>query len=210
MSLPQFECPGGPRVCPPVCPPASAQAHDPCCRPHQRRRRPGHECRHPGRGAHRSLPRRRDDRRAAWLHRTIAGTSCSGVRAMSAASSTAAARCCGTSHSAAFMEEAGQSAAIERLHARDITGLIVIGGNGSQAGAYALCRRGVAAVGVASTIDNDLAGSDIWRGWPASQAAPRRSSSRRPTRRPGRSPSGSRKRTHAARATPSWWWPRAP
>ena len=44
---------------------------------------------------------------------------------------------------------------------REIAGLVVIGGNGSQAGAHALARRGVRVVGVASTIDNDLVGSDI-------------------------------------------------
>lgn len=42
-----------------------------------------------------------------------------------------------------------------------IDAVIVIGGNGSQAGALSLARRGVAVVGVASTIDNDLYGSDI-------------------------------------------------
>jgi 6-phosphofructokinase 1 len=37
----------------------------------------------------------------------------------------------------------------------------VIGGNGSQAGAAALSREGVPVVGVASTIDNDVAGTDV-------------------------------------------------
>jgi 6-phosphofructokinase 1 len=39
--------------------------------------------------------------------------------------------------------------------------LIAIGGNGSQTGAYALSQLGFPVVGVASTIDNDLYGSDI-------------------------------------------------
>jgi 6-phosphofructokinase 1 len=47
------------------------------------------------------------------------------------------------------------------LHRREIEGLIVIGGNGSQSGANTLSRLGVQVVGVASTIDNDLYGSDI-------------------------------------------------
>ena len=57
--------------------------------------------------------------------------------------------------------EAGQDAAIRALRKQDISGLIVVGGNGSQAGALALSCKGLAVVGVASTIDNDLAGSDI-------------------------------------------------
>ncbi len=42
-----------------------------------------------------------------------------------------------------------------------IEGLVVIGGNGSQAGAYELSKLGFPVVGVASTIDNDLYGSDV-------------------------------------------------
>jgi 6-phosphofructokinase 1 len=38
---------------------------------------------------------------------------------------------------------------------------VVIGGNGSQTGSLALAQLGFPVVGVASTIDNDLAGSDI-------------------------------------------------
>lgn len=52
---------------------------------------------------------------------------------------------------------------VGRAQLRDhgIDGLIVIGGNGTQQGAYALSTEGVPVVGVASTIDNDLVGSDI-------------------------------------------------
>jgi 6-phosphofructokinase 1 len=67
----------------------------------------------------------------------------------------------GTSRCPAFLTDPGQEAAVEQLRRRDIFGLVVIGGNGSQAGAHALSRRGVAVVGVASTIDNDLPGSDV-------------------------------------------------
>jgi 6-phosphofructokinase 1 len=42
--------------------------------------------------------------------------------------------------------------------------VVVIGGNGSQTGAAALHGLGVPVVGVASTIDNDLVGSDITLG----------------------------------------------
>ena len=41
-----------------------------------------------------------------------------------------------------------------------VDGLIVVGGDGSQKGAAALSEMDIAVVGVASTIDNDLAGSD--------------------------------------------------
>jgi 6-phosphofructokinase 1 len=70
----------------------------------------------------------------------------------------------GTSRCPAFLTEEGQLAAVRQLTQQDISGVIVIGGNGSQAGAYALSQRGIPVVGVASTIDNDLAGSDITLG----------------------------------------------
>ena len=41
-----------------------------------------------------------------------------------------------------------------------IDGLVVIGGNGSQTGSYALHQHGFPVVGIASTIDNDLYGTD--------------------------------------------------
>jgi len=70
----------------------------------------------------------------------------------------------GTSRCPAFLTEAGQETAVRQLMQRDVAGLVVIGGNGSQAGAYALAQRGMPVVGIASTIDNDLAGSDITLG----------------------------------------------
>ena len=60
-----------------------------------------------------------------------------------------------------FQTEEGRELAIRRLHGAGIEGLIVIGGNGSQTGADALHRMGFPVVGVASTIDNDLYGSDV-------------------------------------------------
>ena len=47
------------------------------------------------------------------------------------------------------------------LEEAGIEGLVVIGGNGSQAGAAALAATGFPVVGIASTIDNDLCGTDI-------------------------------------------------
>src|SRR6185437_1889575 len=70
----------------------------------------------------------------------------------------------GTSRCPAFLTAAGQETAVRQLMQRDISGVVVIGGNGSQAGACALSQRGIAVVGVASTIDNDLVGSDITLG----------------------------------------------
>ncbi len=60
-----------------------------------------------------------------------------------------------------FKDEPVRARALANLEARGITGLVVIGGNGSQSGALALSQMGLEVVGVASTIDNDLAGSDI-------------------------------------------------
>ncbi|HWP65700.1 MAG TPA: ATP-dependent 6-phosphofructokinase [Candidatus Limnocylindria bacterium] len=60
-----------------------------------------------------------------------------------------------------FRRPDGCTRAAAVLAARGIEGLIVIGGNGSQSGAAALARTGYPVVGVASTIDNDLLGSDI-------------------------------------------------
>jgi len=67
----------------------------------------------------------------------------------------------GTTRCDELKTAAGQDNALRQLGNRDVPWLVVIGGNGSQAGAHALSRKGVAVVGVASTIDNDLVGSDI-------------------------------------------------
>ncbi|TVR24579.1 MAG: 6-phosphofructokinase [Anaerolineaceae bacterium] len=60
-----------------------------------------------------------------------------------------------------FRTEAGQRKALRNLNQHGIEGLVVIGGNGSQTGANALHKLGFPVVGAASTIDNDLYGSDI-------------------------------------------------
>ncbi|NDJ62604.1 MAG: 6-phosphofructokinase [Chloroflexi bacterium] len=67
----------------------------------------------------------------------------------------------GSARSAEFREAAGRQKALDELSKRGIEGLIVIGGNGSQAGGNALYEMGFPVMGVASTIDNDLIGSDI-------------------------------------------------
>lgn len=59
-----------------------------------------------------------------------------------------------------FTTEEGRMRALEQLEARGIGALVVIGGNGSQSGAAALSALGFPVLGVASTIDNDLFGSE--------------------------------------------------
>lgn len=60
-----------------------------------------------------------------------------------------------------FKTEKGQETALKMLAKHGVDGLVVIGGNGSQTGSAALHEHGFPVVGVASTIDNDLFGSDI-------------------------------------------------
>ncbi len=60
-----------------------------------------------------------------------------------------------------FKREEIQRQAIRILCDNRIDAAIVIGGDGSQAGAFALAQKGFPVVGVASTIDNDLFGSEI-------------------------------------------------
>ncbi len=67
----------------------------------------------------------------------------------------------GSARAPEFKEIAGREKALENLRGLGIEGLIVIGGNGSQTGANALDQMGFPTIGVASTIDNDLIGSDI-------------------------------------------------
>lgn len=67
----------------------------------------------------------------------------------------------GSARSEEFKTEKGQIAAIRSLNEAGVDCLVVIGGNGSQTGNYALYKQGFPVVGIASTIDNDLYGSDI-------------------------------------------------
>jgi 6-phosphofructokinase 1 len=60
-----------------------------------------------------------------------------------------------------FKTEEGRLDALRSLHQHGIEALIPIGGNGTQTGSHALAQMGFPVVGVASTIDNDLFGSDI-------------------------------------------------
>ena len=67
----------------------------------------------------------------------------------------------GSARSKEFHEESGRSKALRNLSKRGIEGLVVIGGNGSQTGSHVVNRLGFPVVGIASTIDNDLYGTDV-------------------------------------------------
>lgn len=60
-----------------------------------------------------------------------------------------------------FHQESTRREALRKLAERGIEGLVVIGGGGTQAGSLALYNMGFPVVGVASTIDNDLYGTDV-------------------------------------------------
>ncbi|HEX2697804.1 MAG TPA: 6-phosphofructokinase [Anaerolineales bacterium] len=66
-----------------------------------------------------------------------------------------------TSRSKRFMEPAGQRDAIRRMNEAGMDALVVIGGEGSLKGAYALHQQGVKVVGIPGSIDNDVWGTNI-------------------------------------------------
>lgn len=67
----------------------------------------------------------------------------------------------GSSRSPEFQTAEGRMTALRRLGENQIDALVVIGGNGSQKGSLSLSQMGFPVVGIASTIDNDLYGSDV-------------------------------------------------
>jgi len=67
----------------------------------------------------------------------------------------------GSSRSPEFETEEGRLKALRTLEQHDIEALVVIGGNGSQVGAHDLSQMDYPVVGVASTVDNDLYGTEI-------------------------------------------------
>ena len=67
----------------------------------------------------------------------------------------------GSSRCPEFETVEGRRKALHTLEEHSIEALVIIGGNGSQSGAYALSQMGFPVVGIASTIDNDLCGSEI-------------------------------------------------
>ncbi|HDQ71763.1 MAG TPA: 6-phosphofructokinase [Chloroflexi bacterium] len=67
----------------------------------------------------------------------------------------------GTARCPEFREVKGRREALRTLNRFGIDGLVVIGGNGSLAGAQALWEMDFPTIGVPSTIDNDVNGTDI-------------------------------------------------
>jgi len=70
----------------------------------------------------------------------------------------------GSSRCPEFLTEEGRIRALRTLRQHDIEALVVIGGDGSQNGAFALSEMDYPVIGIASTIDNDLYGSEITLG----------------------------------------------
>jgi len=66
-----------------------------------------------------------------------------------------------TSRSKRFMEPSGQRDAIRKMNEAGINALVVIGGEGSMNGAYALAQNGVKVIGIPGSIDNDIWGTNI-------------------------------------------------
>jgi 6-phosphofructokinase 1 len=65
-----------------------------------------------------------------------------------------------------FKTDEGMALAYKNLRARDIDGLVVIGGDGTFTGAKLFAKKfGIRVMGVPGTIDNDLYGSDFTLGY---------------------------------------------
>lgn len=70
-----------------------------------------------------------------------------------------------TARSEEFKTEEGQNKAVNMIKIFNIDGLVVIGGDGSFAGAKKLSERGIPCIAVPGTIDNDLAYTDYTIGF---------------------------------------------
>lgn len=64
-----------------------------------------------------------------------------------------------------FREEEYQKKGAQFLRDLDVSGLVVIGGDGSFNGAQALCRQGIPCIGIPGTIDNDLGYTEMSLGF---------------------------------------------
>jgi 6-phosphofructokinase 1 len=72
----------------------------------------------------------------------------------------------GTSRCKEFLTPEGRAQAVENLRQENIDALVVLGGNGSFRGAYALASEyGARIIGIPCTIDNDLLGTDYTLGF---------------------------------------------
>jgi 6-phosphofructokinase 1 len=64
-----------------------------------------------------------------------------------------------------FRDPKYREIAVNTLHAMEIDGLVVIGGDGSFNGAKCLCEMGIPTIGIPGTIDNDLAYTEMTLGF---------------------------------------------
>ena len=64
-----------------------------------------------------------------------------------------------------FLQEEVRQIAVDRLHAFGITGLVVIGGDGTYKGAQSLTEMGIKCIGLPGTIDNDISSTDYTIGF---------------------------------------------
>jgi 6-phosphofructokinase 1 len=67
----------------------------------------------------------------------------------------------GTARAPEFKDLKVRRTAIRHMHQNGVEGLVVIGGNGSLAGALALHEMGFPTVGIPASIDNDVSGTDM-------------------------------------------------
>ena len=67
----------------------------------------------------------------------------------------------GTQRSERFKEKSGQREAIRSMNEEGIDGLIVVGGDGTLAGAHELAKQSIQVIGVPASIDNDIWGTDM-------------------------------------------------
>ena len=70
-----------------------------------------------------------------------------------------------TARSEAFKTEVGFQQAVANLHQAAIETLVVIGGDGSMAGAQKLSNAGIQTITIPGTIDNDMAGTEYTLGF---------------------------------------------
>lgn len=70
-----------------------------------------------------------------------------------------------TARSEAFMTDEGFETAVKQLREQYIDYLVVVGGDGSMAGAMKLVKAGIHTVTIPATIDNDMAGTEYTIGF---------------------------------------------
>ncbi len=66
-----------------------------------------------------------------------------------------------TARSMDFKTPQGQRQAIRQLNNAEIDAVVVLGGDGSLSGAFALYQQGVPVIGIPASIDNDIYGTDM-------------------------------------------------